>query len=107
MSTVEIRSDRSEEGGVVAVAVAGDFDRSQVERFDEAVDGVGVGHDRVDVDLSETEIIDSAALGSLIRLRRALEAESCSMRTLVTRPFQVRVFEVGGLAEHLGMVVVE
>jgi len=87
------------------IRVIGEFDRLQVARFDRVSAGVTAQLTMFVVDLRTTTIIDSAALGSLVRLKRALDAVGCELVVIVARPFQETVMRVGGLFDHLGVRV--
>ncbi len=81
----------------------GELDRLQVSRFDQAAAALPAGLTHLCVDLSETTIVDSAGLGSLIRLRHALDAKQCTLEVLVREPFQIKVMRVAGLESFLGV----
>lgn len=83
--------------------VIGEFDRLQGIRFDESVKVLPAALVAFTVDLTATTIIDSAALGSLVRLRHALDRIDCRLEVVVSRPFQVTVMRVGGLYEFLNV----
>lgn len=100
-----VRGDRDDPEA--EMRVIGEFDRLQVERFDRAGQAMSQHLTRLTVDLSRTTIIDSAALGSLIRLRRSLDGIGCTLQVVVSEPFQVTVMKVGGLFDFLGVVVGE
>ncbi|BAN03548.1 STAS domain-containing protein [Ilumatobacter coccineus] len=85
--------------------VAGEFDRLQVGRFDKAATALSEAIEQLTVDLSRTTIIDSAALGSLVRLRHALDRRGCTLRVVVATPFQETVLRVSGLFDFLGVEV--
>lgn len=87
--------------------VIGEFDRLQVIRFDETARALPAALVAFTVDLTKTTIIDSAALGSLIRLKRALDNIDCELEVLIGRPFQVTVMRVGGLYDYLNVREVE
>ena len=87
--------------------VIGEFDRLQVIRFDESAKVLPPALVWLCVDLTATTIIDSAALGSLVRLRHALDRIDCRLEVLVARPFQITVMRVGGLYDFLAVRVVE
>jgi len=87
------------------VRVIGEFDRLQVARFDRIAANAHSGVQRFVVDLRPTTVIDSAALGSLVRLRHALDDVECELVVIVGLPFQETVMRVGGLFEYLGVVV--
>ncbi|MGA9277031.1 STAS domain-containing protein [Ilumatobacter sp.] len=86
------------------IRVIGEFDRVQIARFDRAGEALSQELVRLTVDLTRTTIIDSAALGSLIRLRHSLDRIGCQLRVVVSEPFQVMVMKVGGLYDFLGVV---
>ena len=81
--------------------VSGEFDRQQVVRFDAAAEAVPDAVIALTVDLVATTIIDSAALGSLIRLKHSRDRLGCRVEVVVGRPFQVVVMQVGGLYDFL------
>lgn len=85
--------------------VIGEFDRLQVARFDRAGAALSETLQHLTVDLRKTTIIDSAALGSLIRLRHTLDRLGCQLEVVVSTPFQVTVMKVGGLFDFLNVVV--
>jgi len=87
------------------ISVVGEFDRLQVEHFDRVSAGLTRELREFVVDLRRTTIIDSAALGSLVRLRHALDAVDCVMSVVVSMPFQETVMRVGGLFDYLGVEV--
>lgn len=88
---------------IAEIQVVGEFDRLQVVRFDETARTLPAALVSLTVDLRRTTLIDSAALGSLIRLRRALDRNGCSLQVVVERPFQITVMKVGGLYDHLNV----
>ena len=88
---------------IAEMKVTGEFDRLQIVRFDEAARILPVALISLTVDLTATTIIDSAALGSLVRLRHTLDGIDCKLDVLVARPFQVTVMRIGGLYEFLNV----
>ena len=87
------------------VRVSGEFDRLQNRHFDDMTRSLNTELSHFTVDLRHTTIIDSAALGSLVRLRQALDENGCELTTIVSRPFQETVMRIGGLFDHLGVRV--
>lgn len=85
----------------MTVVVSGEFDASRVPSFDHGVrdDLSTVG--AVVIDLRATTIIDSSALGALVRVCERAEAAAVSYSVLVTRPFQVKLMQVTGLSDVL------
>lgn len=112
MSRVEQRLEleialRGSLGSPIAeMTVVGEFDRLQVVRFDQAAVALPPALERLTVDLTRTTILDSAALGSLIRLRHVLATSDAGLEVLVHEPFQVTVMRVSGLEDFLGVRIV-
>lgn len=101
---LEILVRGSTDAAEAEMRVIGEFDRLHVERFDRAGAALSERLTRLTVDLTRTTIIDSSALGSLVRLRHTLDGIDCALRVVVSKPFQVTVMEVGGLYDFLGVV---
>lgn len=87
------------------VRVGGDFDAACTRRFDETTADAVDGSSAIVVDLTDTTIIDSGALGSLIRLRERCDERDVTFSTVVGRPFQVRLLRITGLGDFLGMEI--
>lgn len=87
--------------------ISGDFDRFQVERFDQAVRDLPASIGSVAVDLTGATIIDSSALGCLVRLRNRMDVLGGRLTVSVATTFQVTVMTASGLYDHLGVSVVE
>ncbi|MEO6652477.1 MAG: STAS domain-containing protein [Ilumatobacteraceae bacterium] len=85
------------------VVVRGDFDAACVARFDERVGVLAGTQHAVSVDLCGCTIIDSAALGALIRL--ADSCRSTKFETVVAKPFQIELLRITGLDDFLSMRV--
>ncbi len=88
-----------------SVTVGGDFDAACVEHFDAQVALLPDDLRSVTVDLSTCTIIDSAALGALIRLAESCETASATFETVVARPFQIELLRITGLEQFLGVRV--
>jgi len=88
----------------VFVVLVGAFDGRQARRFDEVAASVPRNASSVSVDLGETTLIDSAALGALIRLKRSLDGRGVEYITKVSRPFQSQLLRMGGLTDYLAVV---
>ena len=102
---IELTIDSDRARGVLRVV--GEFDRLHVSRFERVAADAHVGLSEFVVDLRRTTIIDSAALGALVRLRRSIADADGTLVVLVSRTFQVTVMRVGGLFEYLGVEVVD
>ena len=92
MSTpLTVRIDRSDDGQLVLFAI-GEIDASNVADFSNALEaGTGDNGDRLTVDLSEVEYLDSAAINALAPHAEAL--------TIIANPVLMRVLMVSGLTE--------
>lgn len=88
------------------VAVSGDFDAACVEQFDARVALVPADQRSMVVDVCATTILDSAAIGALIRVADWCRANGIAHSTHVGRPFQAELLRITGLDEFLSMVVV-
>lgn len=101
---VTIVSDLAVEGdsAVMTICVSGDFDSTQVERFDRAIEMRSDDVTSVRVDLSECTVLDSAALGALIRLRQHLDETDRRLVTVADKPFQRQILANTGLGDYLG-----
>lgn len=95
--TIEVDDARS----AATVTVGGDFDAACVERFDAQVALLRDDLRSVAVDLGECTIIDSAALGAVIRLAETCETARRSFETVVARPFQIELLRITGLEQFL------
>lgn len=91
----------SDQTGYV-VKVVGEFDAASVVGFETAVAKI-VAHPRqqVLVDIDEVTILDSAAIGALLRLRRDLSRVHSSVALRTTRDYHRRIISITGLSEML------
>lgn len=88
---------------VTTVTVGGDFDSTQVDTFEHAVQSLPDDEAELTIDISGCTIVDSAALGALVRLKLRLDEQGRSLRMIADRPFQRQILESTGLAEFLGL----
>lgn len=89
------------------VSVVGEFDASEVRSFDHAVVEALDGVSEIVIDLTGTTIIDSSALGALVRLCARAEEASIAHSTVVTHPFQLKLLQVTGLMDVLRVAAPE
>jgi anti-sigma B factor antagonist len=89
--------------GTVVVSLGGELDLYNADEVREALTGAADGQpERIVVDLSEVEFIDSTALGVLIEARTKLENRRAFLLAapgIETR----RALEVSGLDRHFGI----
>jgi len=88
-----IEVDRSGKGGVPRIRVRGVFDFSMHEAFRQALEGLN-GATGCVVDLSDTEALDSSALGMLLVLRDRLGGDAARVRITGARPEIRRILEI-------------
>jgi len=86
----------------VTLVLHGEFDGSVVETFDAAAANVTtLSPDHVVVDLEGVTMMDSAAIGAIMRLRKQTHEDGRSFGAFAPRPFQQRLFAITGLAHIL------
>jgi len=90
------------QSGTVTVEVHGEFESATVPSF-EAATGRVVDLDppSVVLDLEGTELIDSAAIGAIMRFRRDLQAIGTELIIQAPHDYQQRLFEITGLRHIL------
>ncbi len=90
--------DRSRQDDVLVIAIAGEFDTLDVDRFSaevsEALDG---GVRRVGLELSRMTFINSTALGSLLREQKRLQQAGGDLACAALSAFAARNFRLLGL----------
>jgi anti-anti-sigma regulatory factor len=102
--TISVHISGDVERPHVRIVLEGVFDGGQAPQLDNVAQSLPHGTSAVVVDVGATTIIDSAALGALIRLRRDTTGPDTTFTTAVGRPFQAELMRVAGLEEYLGVV---
>lgn len=102
---IEVRGELGQPEPIIRVI--GEFERLQTVRFDQAAATMPGNVVAVTVDLTGTTIIDSAALGSLVRLRHHVDRTNAQLTVIVKPNFQSTVMRVGGLYDYLGVTEAE
>ena len=69
---MEIRSSYQNQGQTLIIDVGTKFDFSKVEDFRNAYDKIDDDVSHIAVDLSQTEYMDSSALGMLLNMQKSL-----------------------------------
>lgn len=86
------------------LAVRGEVDVATAPRLRERlVELVGEGRTRVIVDLDGVEFLDSTGLGVLVGALKRVRDHGGDLRVVCTVPRILKVFEITGLAEVLGV----
>ena len=89
-----ITSTVSDDGLQVAIKVNGRFDFTAHHSFREAYSAVNAEQASYFIDMSETEYIDSAALGMLLLLREQAGGDNARIRISGCTPDVERILEV-------------
>jgi len=93
-----VTTETSSASSTVTLVLRGEFDSSVVPTFDAAALNVAaLRPERVTVDLGTVTIMDSAAIGAVMRLRKAVLSADNKFSLLAPHPFQQRLFAITGL----------
>ncbi len=97
---LEFLLERGPQG--VCLRVKGELDLATAPRLDLLLDELTAdGHDRVLVDLSELQFMDSVGLGSIVRAHGRADANGNHLVVRLGRPQVRRLFEITGILERL------
>jgi anti-anti-sigma factor len=96
---LSIRTIRN--GATATVAASGEIDLSTVGELRSAVTGAAEGADRLLLDLTDVEFIDSAGLGGLLELRSTLRSRSVTLEIDAGEGPVRQAMEITGLSELL------
>ena len=91
----------SRDGMTVIVAAAGEIDLSNVGDLREAVTTACADCNRLRLDLTEIEFIDSTGLGGLLELRSTLRARNVTLEIVAGDGPVRQAVEITGLGELL------
>jgi anti-anti-sigma factor len=92
----------SVEGTTATVAAEGEIDLSTVDELRNAVTtAADAGVDKLQLDLTEVEFIDSAGLGGLLELRSTLRSRSVTLQISAGEGPVRQAMEITGLSELL------
>jgi anti-sigma B factor antagonist len=94
-----ITQDR--DGSTVTVAAAGEIDLSNVGELRAAVNSAGENCDRLRLDLTQIDFIDSTGLGVLLELRGTLRARGVTLEIVAGEGPVRQAVEITGLGELL------
>ncbi len=94
-----IRATR--DGSTAIVTASGEIDLSNVGELRAAVTEVATDCDRLRLDLSEIEFIDSTGLGGLLELRSTLRARNVTLEIVAGEGPVRQAVEITGLGELL------
>jgi anti-sigma B factor antagonist len=87
------------DGGTISVA--GELDVATAPLLIDAI--AAVTHGPVTIDLEEVGFIDSSGLGAVVAAHQRLAADGRRLHVKGRSPTVIRVFEVSGVAEILGI----
>ncbi len=91
----------TQDGSTAIVAAVGEIDISNVGDLRREVTGVAEGCDRVRLDLTGVEFIDSTGLGCLLELRSTLRARDVVLEIAAGEGPVRQAVEITGLGELL------
>ena len=101
VSDLTVQSERLDEGAHL-ITLAGELDLYSVDGFRAALDdALDDGAERVVVDLTHVDFIDSVALGVLANGMKRLRSSGGGLGVVSGNPQIVRVFEITGLDRML------
>ena len=96
---ITIRATR--DGSTAIVAASGEIDLSSVRELRTAVTAAAENCDRLRLDLTEVEFIDSTGLGGLLELRSTLRARNVTLEIVAGDGPVRQAVEITGLSELL------
>ena len=91
----------SREGSTAKVAAGGEIDLSTVGELRSAVTSAAEGAEKLRLDLTDVEFIDSAGLGGLLELRSTLRSRSVTFEIAAGEGPVRQAMEITGLSELL------
>lgn len=91
----------SRDGSTAIVSAAGEIDLSNVGDLREAVTAAAQDCDRLRLDLTEIDFIDSTGLGGLLELRSTLRSRSITLEIVAGDGPVRQAVEITGLGELL------
>jgi anti-anti-sigma factor len=97
----ELRIHTSRDGSTAIVAAAGEIDLSTAGELRSAATEAAHDCERLRLDLSEVEFIDSTGLGGLLELRSTLRARNVVLEIVAGDGPVRQAVEITGLAELL------
>ncbi|AGP77502.1 STAS domain-containing protein [Alteromonas mediterranea] len=91
---MEIRSSYQNQGQTLVIDVGTKFDFSKVEDFRNAYDKLDDDVAHIAVDLSQTEYMDSSALGMLLNMQKSLANKELSYSIENARPQVAKILKI-------------
>ena len=91
---MEIRSSYQNQGQTLIIDVGTKFDFSKVEDFRNAYDKIDDDVSHIAVDLSQTEYMDSSALGLLLNMQKSLANKELSYSIENARPQVAKILKI-------------
>ena len=85
------------------LVVHGEFDIARIATFERLAGAVAGRGDAVMVDLRRSTIVDSSAIGALIRLRRRITGDDSHMEVVAAPGWQDQLLRQAGVSELLAV----
>ena len=97
----ELKIRTSRDGRTATVVASGEIDLSTVDELRSAVTGAAEDVDRLLLDLTDVEFIDSAGLGGLLELRSTLRSREITLEISAGEGPVRQAMQITGLSELL------
>ena len=97
----ELKIRTSRDGTTATVAAAGEIDLSTVDELRSAVTGAADDIEKLRLDLTGVEFIDSAGLGGLLELRSTLRGRNVTLEIRAGEGPVRQAMEITGLSDLL------
>jgi anti-anti-sigma factor len=97
----ELKIRASREGSTATVVASGEIDLSTVDELRSAVTGAAEDVEKLLLDLTDVEFIDSAGLGGLLELRSTLRSRNVTLEISAGEGPVKQAMEITGLSELL------
>jgi len=91
---MSITCESSNEGRSVTIAISGCFDFNSVQEFRGAYMAIDGSKSTVEIDMRETEYMDSSALGMLLNMKKHLQSSDSAIRILNCKPQVKKILEI-------------
>ena len=91
-----ITRERDQDGKEVTIKISGDFDFSTLDQFRQAYSDLDMGQVKLNIDLSDTEHLNSEGLGLLLILREYAGGDESNLSVTGCGPDIRRIFNASG-----------
>jgi anti-sigma B factor antagonist len=85
------------------LTLKGEIDISNVRDFEEALRAVSSA-EKLIIDMSAVNFLDSTALAALVRHRNGAAARGCTITLVISNPLVQRIFDITNFDSHFAIV---